>query len=81
MIEIPKLVEEGGMAGTVIVGFYISIKLFVNFISKKDSEHREFMKEVMHNDREDRKLNNSDHKESYSRLSASLDNLASELKK
>jgi hypothetical protein len=86
-MDISTIILEGGPLGVAVGGLYFISKLFLKTINERDEVHRVFLKDMMSEDRllreEDRDARTADrqeHRESYSKLSSSLDKLAAELK-
>lgn len=94
-MDITSIVMEGGPIGVAVGGLYLITKLFLKTINERDEVHRVFLKDIMnedralreedresrHEDRESRAADRLEHRESYSKLSNSLDKLAQELRR
>ena len=57
------------------------IATFVVVLTRKDKSSQQFIKEILANDREERKEDRSEHRETFNRLSDALNELTSELRK
>ena len=95
MIETPSFVEEAGLIGTILAGYYVTVKVLVKYIIKKEDAHAAFVETLLVRDSDDRSLDREErvqdreehsidrkeHKKSYDKLSHALDQLAVELRK
>ena len=93
-MDITSIVMEGGPIGVAVGGLYFITKLFLKTINERDEVHRIFLGDMMdedrllrqedrqsrQEDRQERSADRQEHRESYSKLSNSLDKLAAEFK-
>ena len=94
-MDITNIITEGGPIGVAVGGLYFITKLFLKTINERDEVHRVLLKDIMnedralreedresrHEDRESRAADRQEHRESYTKLSSSLDKLAQELRR
>ena len=80
MNEISIWAEHGGLVGLIIFSLFGIIATFIVVLTRKDKASQMFIKEILENDRQDRKEDRADHRETFNRLSDALNDLTSELK-
>ena len=73
--------EHGGLIGLVIFSLFGLIATFIVVLTRKDKASQAFIKEILENDREDRKEDRADHRVTFDRLGNALDSLTNELRK
>jgi hypothetical protein len=95
MIDAPSFVEEAGLIGTILAGYYVTVKILVKYIISREAAHSDFVENLLSRDSDDRALDREErvqdreehasdrkeHKKSYDKLSHSLEQLAIELRK
>ena len=69
-----------GLAGLVIAALFAQVRGFLIAIRKKDQEHQSFIKEILDDDRLERREDRREHKETTNRLSEAIETLTIELK-
>jgi hypothetical protein len=72
--------EHGGLIGLIIFSLFGLIGTFIIVLSRKDRSSQNFIKEILDNDREERKEDRSEHRQTFNRLSDALSDLTTELK-
>ena len=73
--------EHGGLIGLVIFSLFGLIATFIVVLTRKDKSSQAFIKEILENDRADRKEDRADHRVTFDRLGNALDSLTNELRK
>jgi len=95
ILDPPAFAQEAGLIGTILAGYYVTVKVLVKYILKKEDSHATFVESLLLRDSDDRALDREErlrdreehkedrkeHKQSYDKLSQSLDQLARELRK
>ena len=81
MSEISIWAEHGGLIGLIIFSLFGLIATFVVVLTRKDKSSQQFIKEILESDREERKEDRGEHRETFNRLSDALNELTSELRK
>jgi len=81
MNEISIWAEHGGLIGLIIFSLFGLIATFVVVLTRKDKSSQQFIKEILANDREERKEDRGEHRETFNRLSDALNDLTGELRK
>ena len=72
--------REGGLIGLVLLSLFSLIGIFIHTISKKDKQHQDFIKEIIADERRERKDVRGDYIRVNSRLTAAIDSLTAEIK-
>lgn len=80
MNEITVWAEHGGLIGLVIFSLFALIGTFLVVLTRKDKSSQSFIKEILSNDREERKEDRNEHRQTFNRLSDALSELTTELK-
>ncbi len=80
MNEITVWAEHGGLIGLVIFSLFGLIGTFLIVLTRKDKASQSFIKEILSNDREERKEDRGEHRQTFNRLSDALSDLTSELR-
>ena len=62
MSEISIWAEHGGLIGLIIFSLFGLIATFVVVLTRKDKSSQQFIKEILDNDREERKEDRSEHR-------------------
>lgn len=70
-----------GLAGLVIFALFAQMRSFISAIRSKDSEHKEFIKHILGEDRNERQQDRKEHRETTNRLSDAIGELTSELRR
>ena len=65
----------------IIFSLFGLIATFVVVLTRKDKSSQQFIKEILANDREERKEDRGEHRETFNRLSDAINELTSELRK
>ena len=73
--------EHGGLIGLIIFSLFGLIATFIVVLTRKDKAAQNFIREILANDREDRKEDRADHRVTFDRLGNALDSLTDELRK
>jgi len=81
MSEASIWAEHGGLIGLIIFSLFGLIATFVVVLTRKDKSSQQFIKEILDSDREERKEDRGEHRETFNRLSDALNELTSELRK
>ena len=81
MSEASIWAEHGGLIGLIIFSLFGLIATFVVVLTRKDKSSQQFIKEILDSDREERKEDRGEHRETFNRLSDALHELTSELRK
>ena len=81
MNEASMWAEHGGLIGLVIFSLFGLIATFIVVLTRKDKSSQAFIKEILENDRQDRKEDRQDHRVTFDRLGNALDSLTNELRK
>ena len=81
MSEASIWAEHGGLIGLIIFSLFGLIATFVVVLTRKDRSSQQFIKEILDSDREERKEDRGEHRETFNRLSDALNDLTSELRK
>ena len=81
MSEILIWAEHGGLIGLIIFSLFGLIATFVVVLTRKDKSSQQFIREILSDDREERKEDRGEHRETFNRLSDALNDLTSELRK
>ena len=81
MNEISVWAEHGGLIGLIIFSLFGLIATFIVVLTRKDKSSQAFIKDLLENDREDRKEDRADHRVTFDRLGTALDSLTNELRK
>lgn len=95
MIDAPSFFEEAGLIGTILAGYYVTVKVLIKYVISREEAHSTFVETLLARDSDDRALDRAErvqdreehaadrkeHKKSYDKLSHSLDQLARELRK
>jgi hypothetical protein len=81
MTEAGIWAEHGGLIGLIIFSLFGLIATFVVVLTRKDKSSQNFIKEILANDREDRKVDREDHRVTFDRLGNAIENLTDELRK
>lgn len=72
---------EYGLIGAIIGALFITIGYFMKGLSRKDEQHSAFIQQILREDREERAIERTEHKEATIRLSGAIDQLTAELRK
>lgn len=75
-----SLWAEHGLTGLVLSALFGLILVFVKTISSKDSAHREFIREMLSEERGERKETRRELTANNDKLSDAIDSLASEIR-
>lgn len=81
MNEISVWAEHGGLIGLIIFSLFGLIATFIVVLTRKDKAAQTFIKEILENDREDRKEDRADHRVTFDRLGTAISSLTDELRK
>ena len=81
MSEASIWAEHGGLIGLIIFSLFGLIATFVVVLTRKDKSSQQFIKEILANDRDERKEDRGEHRETFNRLSDAINELTSELRK
>ena len=81
MSEASIWAEHGGLIGLVIFSLFGLIATFVVVLTRKDKSSQNFIREILSDDREERKEDRSEHRETFNRLSDAINDLTGELRK
>ena len=81
MSEASIWAEHGGLIGLIIFSLFGLIATFVVVLTRKDKSSQQFIKEILEADREERKEDRGEHRETFNRLSDALNDLTGELRK
>ena len=81
MSEASIWAEHGGLIGLIIFSLFGLIATFVVVLTRKDKSSQQFIKEILANDRDERKEDRGEHRETFNRLSDAINGLTSELRK
>jgi len=81
MSDISIWAEHGGLIGLIIFSLFGLIATFVVVLTRKDKSSQQFIREILSDDREERKEDRGEHRETFNRLSDALNDLTSELRK
>ena len=81
MSEASIWAEHGGLIGLIIFSLFGLIATFVVVLTRKDKSSQQFIREILANDRDERKEDRGEHRETFNRLSDALNELTSELRK
>jgi len=81
MSEASIWAEHGGLIGLIIFSLFGLIATFVVVLTRKDKSSQQFIKEILDSDREERKEDRGEHRETFNRLSDALNELTNELRK
>ena len=73
--------EHGGLIGLIIFSLFGLVATFIVVLTRKDKSSQQFIKEILNNDREERKEDRGEHRETFNRLSDALNDLTIELRK
>ena len=72
--------EHGGLIGLVIFSLFGLIATFIVVLTRKDKSSQNFIREILSDDREERKEDRGEHRKSFNRLSDALNDLTRELR-
>lgn len=67
--------KEGGLIGLILLSLFSLIGVFIHTLSRKDKHHRDFIKEILDDERADRKEVNKDRIKTSNRLTNALHEL------
>ena len=81
MSEASIWAEHGGLIGLIIFSLFGLIATFVVVLTRKDKSSQQFIKEILDSDREERKEDRGEHRETFNRLSDAINDLTGELRK
>ena len=81
MSEASIWAEHGGLIGLIIFSLFGLVATFIVVLTRKDKSSQNFIKEILNNDREERKEDRGEHRETFNRLSDALNDLTDELRK
>ena len=81
MSEISIWAEHGGLIGLIIFSLFGLIATFVVVLTRKDKSSQNFIREILSDDREERKEDRSEHRETFNKLSDAINDLTGELRK
>jgi len=81
MSEISIWAEHGGLIGLIIFSLFGLVATFIVVLTRKDKSSQQFIKEILANDREERKEDRGEHRDTFNRLSDALNDLTDELRK
>lgn len=81
MNEISIWAEHGGLIGLIIFSLFGLIATFVVVLTRKDKSSQNFIREILSDDREERKEDRSEHRETFNKLSDAINDLTGELRK
>tara|TARA_R110000787_G_scaffold271837_1_gene379098 strand:- start:15 stop:275 length:261 start_codon:yes stop_codon:yes gene_type:complete len=81
MSEASIWAEHGGLMGLIIFSLFGLVATFIVVLTRKDKSSQNFIKEILNNDREERKEDRGEHRETFNRLSDALNDLTDELRK
>lgn len=73
--------EHGGLIGLIIFSLFGLIATFIVVLTRKDKSSQAFIKEILENDRQDRKEDRADHRVTFDRLGNAIESLTDELRK
>lgn len=80
MSEASIWAEHGGLIGLVIFSLFGLIATFIVVLTRKDKSSQNFIREILSDDRAERKEDRGEHRQSFNRLSDALNDLTSELR-
>ena len=72
--------EHGGLIGLIIFSLFGLIATFIVVLTRKDKSSQNFIREILSDDREERKEDRGEHRKSFNRLSDALNDLTRELR-
>lgn len=72
--------SEYGLIGGIIGALFLTIAYFMKGLTKKDEQHTEFIKQILKEDRAERAIERTEHKEATIRLSQAIDQLTVQLR-
>ena len=75
-----SLWAEHGLTGLVLFALFALIGVFLRVISKKDESHQSFIREILTDEREERKAARQENSSNTNKLSSAIDGLAKELR-
>ncbi len=78
--DVGKAWAEFGLAGLVIGTLFTLIFLFVRMLSKKDSTHQTFVKELLASEREERVETRKENATNAGKLASAIDDLTKSLR-
>jgi predicted LPLAT superfamily acyltransferase len=81
MSEASIWAEHGGLIGLIIFSLFGLIATFVVVLTRKDKSSQNFIREILSDDREERKEDRSEHRETFNKLSDAINDLTGELRK
>lgn len=71
--------ENGGLLGLVIFALFGALATFFIVLNKKDNAHSKFISTILKDEREERHVDRTEHRETYDNLSSALRDLTKEI--
>ena len=75
-----SLWAEHGLTGLVLFALFALIGVFLRVITKKDQSHQSFIREILTDEREERKATRQENSTNSDKLASAIDGLAEELR-
>jgi len=79
-LALPSQWGEYGLAGLVIGSLFLLVYSFLSTLRSKDSSHQKFIKELLDDDRIERREDRREHREINNKLASAIEDLTEEIR-